>query len=159
MSQDFTWATVVFEIAKLSIQAAVLVSVARLTVYWALNRYKREKNWEGQLKVYSDVIASLTALEEANNRRWEMEERHIDDPAKDADLFQVEQTARKTIDHSLPVARLLFSEKSFSILKKLKKKLDADSDSPNFVEILEDRSKILEEGIREIVKDARSSLK
>jgi hypothetical protein len=47
------------DIVKLAIQFIGALVVARLTVQWALGRFKREKKWEREVTALADVVGAL----------------------------------------------------------------------------------------------------
>jgi hypothetical protein len=63
------WATVelfyrpdgsgLWEVIKLIVQFSGALIIARLTVQWALGRFKTEKSWERQTTAFAEILASL----------------------------------------------------------------------------------------------------
>ena len=52
-----------FEVYKLIAQLGGALLIARLTVYWALSRFKSEKLWERQSAALSEVLQAVTELD------------------------------------------------------------------------------------------------
>jgi hypothetical protein len=48
-----------WEVIKLIVQFAGALIIARLTVQWALGRFKTEKSWERQTTAFAEILASL----------------------------------------------------------------------------------------------------
>jgi hypothetical protein len=59
----------VIELAKLIIQIIGALLIAKLTVNWALDRFKSEKFWERRLSAYGEIISSLTEIRSALDER------------------------------------------------------------------------------------------
>lgn len=52
-----------WEFAKIAVQLAGAVLVARLAVTWALKRYKTEKAWDREMEALANVVQALSEMD------------------------------------------------------------------------------------------------
>lgn len=111
---------VTFEWIKLGLQLVGALVVARLTVRWALSRYKAEKTWERRFGSYVEAITALSemrlvvgqwidAIEEQRALPWETQQQ---ERARYDD-------AKRKLDEATAAALLLLPESSSDLLKRV----------------------------------------
>jgi hypothetical protein len=72
--------TTCFELLKITVQFVATLGIglcaARLTVLWALARYKSEKIWERRIGVYAELVESIGEMREVLGTWEDAEIRH-----------------------------------------------------------------------------------
>lgn len=60
------WRAIAGEGLKMLVQLGGALLIARLTVYWALRRFKSERAWERQSTALADLFHALSEIDECN---------------------------------------------------------------------------------------------
>ena len=118
-------AVIVFEAVKLIAQFGGAIVVARLTVRWALSRYKSEKVWERQLVAYSDAISGISELRRLN-AAWFNDALLKIDRTQDAVVQRQQEykAARRKVEEAIAIGILLLPVETQEILETLLNALD-----------------------------------
>lgn len=149
-----------FELVKLVLQLSGAVIVARLTVSWALKRYKSEKTWERRMTAYIDALGAIGAMERISGRQFD---RAIvgRDTSPEQDEIELEEwrSSRRRLNENIVSARLLFSEKTSVILADLDKAMFSAAQNDFYVESLDDTFGALRAAKEALIEDGRTTLK
>lgn len=154
-----------FELLKLVLQLSGAVIVARLTVSWALKRYKSEKTWERRMTAYIDALGAIGAMERISGRQFD---RAIvgRDTSPEQDEIELEEwrSSRRRLNENIVSARLLFSEKTSVILTSviladLDKAMFSAAQNDFYVESLDDTFGALRAAKEALIEDGRTTLK
>lgn len=149
-----------FELLKLVLQLSGAVIVARLTVSWALKRYKSEKTWERRMTAYIDALGAIGAMERISGRQFD---RAIvgRDTSPEQDEIELEEwrSSRRRLNENIVSARLLFSEKTSVILADLDKAMFSAAQNDFYVESLDDTFGALRAAKEALIEDGRTTLK
>jgi len=116
---------IIFETARLAAQFFGALYIAWQAVRWALKRYKSERHWERRLAAYSDLVSALGAMNRINGI-WEMEEINMRPRTGETndELKSRYWEARRRIEETSAVAKLLLSPEVAEILKSLQHELE-----------------------------------
>lgn len=149
-----------FELVKLVLQLSGAVIVARLTVSWALKRYKSEKTWERRMTAYIDALGAIGAMERISGRQFD---RAIvgRDTSPEQDEIELEEwrSSRRRLNENIVSARLLFSEKTSVILADLDNAMFSAAQNDFYVESLDDTFGALRAAKEALIEDGRTTLK
>lgn len=149
-----------FELVKLVLQLGGAVIVARLTVSWALKRYKSEKTWERRMTAYIDALGAIGAMERISERQFDraIEGRDTSPPQDEIELEEW-RSSRRRLNENIVSARLLFSEKTGIILAYLDKAMASAAQNNFYVESLDDTFGALRAAKDALIEDGRKTLK
>ena len=121
---DLTMNAFAKEIVKLCLQFAGALLIARLTVSWALGRFKTEKSWERKVTAMADVLSALREMlrvlsiwEDREIRKASENERY------EAELRQRWQTAEEKFKEVSSVAILVLPQEVADRIEALEKAL------------------------------------
>lgn len=118
---DFPW----WDFWKVAAQLIGALVVARLTVFWALRRYKSEKSWERQHDGLASAVQAISELERVIDR-WSAEDqsRQYSDEYSE-ELRQRFASAKRDLERSRAVGRLILPDRLSAILETFIRELDA----------------------------------
>jgi len=129
---------IAFEAAKLLLQFAGALFIARRTVDWALGRYKSEKTWERRLGAYVDAVSSVAEMERLVGTWLERAYRRGDVSEEFRDIEGAEyRAARRKLDEGTSAARLLLHGTTSKILSELEDELQSARDATMWEEHLD----------------------
>lgn len=150
---------VVFEAVKLALQFLGALAIARLTVTWALRRYKAEKSWERRLAAYVDVVTAIGEMQHVI-RRWMTDVEEHRDPSEDWNKAQREryQAARRRLDEGAAAASLILSRETTATLSALRRDLENAPDRHDYYKSLEHDYDLLAKALKSVVEQGRGSL-
>lgn len=146
------------EAIKLGAQLIGAVVIARLTVKWALSRYKEEKVWERKLASYSDVIAAVGEMLRVTNEWLDDEELRRDRPDLNEERSARYSTARRKLLEVTATGRLLLSSEAQGILAELNHNMDTIPKFDFYEDLLAHQSSVLESSLSELVGIGRADL-
>ncbi len=149
-----------FEIVKLVLQLAGALFVARLTVKWALSRFKNEKSWERQLSAYTDVLSALSQMERALDK-WIREIQLGSDltPEQHQALLGTYAEAINRVDEVHAVADLVLPKATRDTLKRLQKDINtAQDDRGDWASVTLYEADIVTKARKEIVLQGQRAL-
>lgn len=154
MSPQLLWV----EVAKLVLQLVGALGVARLTVHWALGRYKTEKTWERKLTAYIDVLTAVSEMPTVSDQ-WHDDELLRRDRPNEHDIETADRykVAKRKLDESAAIALLLLSEQTQETLKTLNLELSKRADS--LEEHLDNQSYALKQAQIQLVKQGQAALR
>ncbi|TIT23911.1 MAG: hypothetical protein E5W70_05915 [Mesorhizobium sp.] len=120
MSADMQW-----DLAKSAFQLLGALLIARLTVGWALSRFKYEKAWERQSEALANVVAALAEMRRVNDK-WTDEAYLGRDFAEEfSKALQLRyQDAKREFERVAAVGVLVLPAEIADILLKLEADLD-----------------------------------
>lgn len=137
------------ELLKLAIQFVGALFIAKLTVRWALARFKTEKMWERQTTALADVLSSLSELDRIYDSllyQYMMQREH------DAQsLNRRADEAMKKFLGVAGVAALLLPKNFAGIIARLEVKLGERPD--DYFNYLEQRSGAINCAINELTAE------
>ncbi|MBY5374597.1 hypothetical protein ELG72_28055 (plasmid) [Rhizobium leguminosarum] len=148
------------ELAKFIIQFIGALLIAKLTVNWALDRFKSEKFWERRLSAYGEIISSLTEIRSALDER-------IDDFKEEPELTpedeeRIAQRAHKAMirlgDIHATAALLLPRETELTLTRFGEQLQRITEDASGLETSTLDRHALVIETLDKINLQARSSL-
>ncbi|MFG1375329.1 hypothetical protein [Xanthobacter autotrophicus] len=113
-----------FELIKLIIQFGGAFFIARVTVNWALYRFKSEKIWEKKILTYTDIISSLYEMK-IINEEWlhdDLTNRNRPDRVNKLRRENYDKSENK-LNVAIALGNLFFSEQLNQTLLETKKRL------------------------------------
>lgn len=146
------------EAIKLAIQFVGALVVARMTVRWALNRFKREKRWEREVNALADVVGALSEMRRIYGK-W-IDEHISGQDFADAYKQELEadfRAARRKYDSVFSLAALLLPSSFVSILTELQVELDGKR-SDSYFDSVNDAWAIIDGAIRRLIDEGRKSI-
>ncbi|MBB3948443.1 hypothetical protein GGQ73_004430 [Rhizobium skierniewicense] len=152
-----TWWVVVFDFAKIVVQAGLALLVAWSAVKWALGRYKKEKHWEKKLAAYSDVLAATGTMNQIINE-WIREEALDGSSATDDKGTRYRVLMRK-LEETIPVAAFILPPEAAALLAKLQTDLHESSNiDRSWMSTLQQEWSILERTRTQLMKLGKADL-
>ncbi len=156
------------EAIKLFTQGAVAMLVARLTVSWALGRYKNEKRWERQTEAFVDTIASLSEMRRVVSI-WYDEVMEYDalqnngesSPAqteREAENLALYLRSKRRLEETSANARLLFDAPLIGLLDQLDVKLNESHQHLEELEALHLEKIALDNSIDRLITAGRNHM-
>jgi hypothetical protein len=121
------WETSAFwvEIIKLLLQFGGALVVARLTVFWALRRYKSEKMWERETTALIDVLSAIDAIDELMDLWFDEEVRRQEAPEdiqrQRRDTYAAERRKLRSV---AAVGAVLLPRSAAEVVRTLLRELD-----------------------------------
>jgi len=148
-----------FEGLKLAVQAIVALGVARLTVVWALSRYKAEKVWERRLGAHADLVTALGEMRRINGA-WMIEEEEGRELTEDFRQIQSKRygDASRKVQEVSAVARLLLDKSTITLLDEMENGLAEARSSLSYWEHLDADGYVLRVALDSLISDGRSTL-
>lgn len=117
-----SWATAnpqLFELIKLVLQFIGALGVARLTVRWALGRFKNEKLFEQKVLSYTKTLSAINEMWTLCDQMMIDEIQHRDRSAEfEKDRRQRYYNAQRDFYSALSLGELIFSDELNGILEK-----------------------------------------
>lgn len=150
---------VLLESVKLAAQLLGAVAVARLTVKWALSRYKSEKVWERRLVAYAALVTAVSEMRRINEG-WMFEEesgRSTTDEYRETQSRRYSDAARKVAEESA-IARLLLPASTSTILDKMDSQMAEDTPDMGYYERLDIDGHALHTALEALIVDGRTIL-
>ena len=120
------WESVLAESAKMAAQLGGALIIARLTVTWALSRYKGEKMWERRTTALADVLSAMREMSRVVDR-WLAEENEglkYSETHKE-DLRERYRMSRRKLENVAAIAILIMPGPIADSLKVLEDGLNA----------------------------------
>lgn len=113
-----------FEIGKLVLQLGGGLAVARLTVSWALRRYKSEKMWERQSQALGDVVFAVQEMQRVIDRWGEedQERRYTEEYSRS--LSERYASAKREFERVAAIGQVVLPEDINRIIQTLDKNLN-----------------------------------
>ena len=147
------------EAVKLALQFSGALVIARLTVKWALGRYKSEKTWERRLSAYVDAIASVAEMERLVSmwldRAYRRGEVADDERAREGAEYR---SARRKLDEGTSAARLLLPGVTSDIFSTLELDLDKASNAEFLEDHLESQLTALLKAKEALISNGQNTL-
>jgi hypothetical protein len=151
--------TLIFESAKLLLQFAGALVIARLAVNWALSRYKSEKTWERRLSAYVDAVTAISEMRLVTARWYDEILEHREPTEENRNIRQERyQKARRRLDDGIAAARLLLANSTADALEDLERKLERNGNQGDLVEALDNEIGHLTEALNLLIEQGRRSL-
>jgi|GEM_PF-2873025 len=116
------------EIVKLLLQMGGALIVARLTVFWALRRYKSEKAWERQHDTLTTAVQAISELQRVVDE-WANEDEERNYPEEYSDTLRARfATAKRDLERVTAAGRLILPDNINSVLETLIRDLNAPAE-------------------------------
>ena len=145
------------EFLKLCVQLAGALIIARFTVNWALDRYKREKLWERRLASYADVVSAIGEMLRIN-ADWYHEAITLRNSAKADEREQRYKEAKRKLDEVRAVGQLLLPPRAVTVLNVLDNDLRLRPHHETFEGHLDFERENLEEALGKFIDIGREDL-
>ena len=120
------------ELIKLILQLLGAVYIARLTVRWALERFKSEKSWERQISTVADLLVAIEEMHRINGIWLDAEIEHgtlVEE--RDKELRTSYREAMRNFEKGTAMAAVLLPPDIYGIVKHLHTALTTlEHDSP-----------------------------
>jgi hypothetical protein len=145
------------ELIKLGLQFIGALIVARLTVTWALSRFKFEKAWERKTAALADVLSAMRDMSRVIVQ-WineEIGDAQYIQSHKD-DLKARYRTARRSLESVSAVAMLVLPGPIAETLAELDKALTSTHD--NWLDRLEAENALIEKASDRLIAEAKGLL-
>lgn len=136
--------------------------VARVTVYWALERFKSEKLWERQLLALADVVAAIRRMERATLAVRDESAAYfgLPPPGMRGEAFVDYNAGMENLRAAISVAAVLLPDKAQRRLLDLQEFVDQPLMSDAKVGVfLEERSRELSRASDWLIEDRWEILK
>lgn len=150
----------IIEAVKLAAQLIGAVVIARLTVSWALSRYKAEKLWERRLGAYADAVTAISEMRTVVGQWFDdaitRSERSEEITALLATRYR---TARKKLEEGLSAGLLLLPQETADLLSKLIEDLDRSSVDGGYEAALDHDWGLLDVTLKQLLEIGRRDLK
>lgn len=143
-------ATGLWEVIKLIVQFSGALIIARLTVYWALSRFKSEKGWERQTTAFAEVISVLREFDRILDQFYE-DEIHARSYSEAylARLNTRSQEVRDRYQKASSLAAIVLPNDISEIIVKLEAAL-ADGNYNSQFDAIENESHLVKTAIKEL---------
>jgi hypothetical protein len=144
------------EVAKAIATFIGALIIARLTVNWALGRYKAEKRWERETTAMTDLLSAMSELHRINGD-WidDMANDRIASP-EDEDRRIRYQAARRRLEETLAAASILLPARAQDTVRELVVVLNRHYDT--WSEALFETNEALHKGRAELVAFGRTRM-
>ncbi len=139
-----------WEVIKLIVQFAGALFIARLTVQWALGRFKSEKGWERQTTTFAEVISALREMERILDQLYqdEIHARNYSEAYLDR-LNKRHQQIRDRYQEASSLAAIVLPDDISDIIVKLEAAL-ADGNYDSRFEAIENESHLVTTALKEL---------
>jgi len=133
------------ELIKLGLQFAGALAIARLTVTWALSRFKTEKAWERKIASMAEVLSALREMVRVLSIQEDRHLRHAEDNEEyENKLRERWQAAKLKFEAVSAVAILILPQEAADRIQHLEDKLANAKHESWFDEIQHDYAAVAE---------------
>ena len=142
--------TGLWEVIKLIVQFVGALFIARLTVQWALGRFKSEKSWERQTTTFAEVISALREFERILDQLYqdEIHARSYSDEFLNR-LNKRHQEIRNRYQEASSLAAIILPDDISDIIVKLEAAL-ADGNYDSRLEAIDNELHLVTTALKEL---------
>jgi len=147
-------------IATLSISIIVAIVSARVTVFWALRRFREEQMWSRKVDEYAAILEALHVVkEEASDYMLETEENRDRSEEQKEDSYGKSREAQRRIQKALDMGGFLLRSDANTALIDVLKGIDSAKDQPKLYDQAGDVFDAIQKCVNSISAIAKEDLR